>query len=499
MSVFISYARKDRELVDLLARDIARAKYSVWLDQNLTGGQDWWDTVLVQIRECSLFVFVLSPESISSRPCLAEFRYASELGRQILPVMVRDVAVELAPQPIPRAHILDYRRRDADAAVDLINALAIADTPEAPLPTPLPEPPAIPFSYAVVLKAELDAGSLSLEQQQSILRELAPHLDDLEDAGVAQELLRELRRRPDIAESVAREIDQRLRLPPGVGELAPGRKRRRGGRERSPSTVRTDEVAPGSESPPAAVGGAGGVERPRRARVAALVAVLGAALVVGVVGAAIVLRAGGEDLADLDVGSVERKYEEIILDSAFVARDDIPPELCPLGDLVSLASVLDEAVPMSVADANNNAHVELFARTGDPDEFEGIQCSTEEEADGQLDFQVLAGGVGARQLEAALVDEGADEAGRYRNGRIMVLEFRPDEDNDRFCGSYWLNDDINVQFGVSFRGDGCTPEVARMALEAALPRMVRSFSSYEPPPRSGETPPTSAVSTSIPG
>ena len=108
MTVFISYARKDRDLVDVLAHDIERAKHQVWLDHDLTGGQDWWDTILAQIRDCRLFMFVLTPDSIRSKACLAELRYAADLGRPIVPVMVREVAVQLAPQVIARAHIVDY-------------------------------------------------------------------------------------------------------------------------------------------------------------------------------------------------------------------------------------------------------------------------------------------------------------------------------------------------------------------------------------------------------
>ena len=84
MTVFISYARKDRELVHVLASDVARAKQLVWLDRELTGGQDWWDTILGHIRDCELFIFVLTPDSIRSKACLAELGYASDLARPIL-------------------------------------------------------------------------------------------------------------------------------------------------------------------------------------------------------------------------------------------------------------------------------------------------------------------------------------------------------------------------------------------------------------------------------
>ncbi len=50
MRVFVSYARNDREAVDALLQDIRRARHEVWLDEELTGGQAWWETILGTIR-----------------------------------------------------------------------------------------------------------------------------------------------------------------------------------------------------------------------------------------------------------------------------------------------------------------------------------------------------------------------------------------------------------------------------------------------------------------
>jgi hypothetical protein len=83
MAIFVSYARKDRELVDVLVRDVVRAQHQVWLDQDLTGGEGWWNTVLAQIRGRQLFLFVLSADSIRPRACLAELRYVADLARPI--------------------------------------------------------------------------------------------------------------------------------------------------------------------------------------------------------------------------------------------------------------------------------------------------------------------------------------------------------------------------------------------------------------------------------
>ena len=213
MTAFVSYARKDSELVNVLVRDLQRAKRRVWLDQDLTGGQDWWNTVLAQIRACQLFIFVVSADSIRSKACLAELRYASDLSRPIVPVLVSDVAMQLAPELLSRKQLVDYRQRDARAAVDLMNALVLAKT-DTPLPTPLPEPPTLPASYASASREAIDSDSLTFPQQSSILMELKAHVDDAEERDVVRQLLLDLRRRSDITELIAKETDALLASRP---------------------------------------------------------------------------------------------------------------------------------------------------------------------------------------------------------------------------------------------------------------------------------------------
>ena len=69
MTIFISYARRDETVVQALHVDIERSRREVWYDRELEGGQSWWDTILATIRSCDLFLFVLSPDSITSRAC----------------------------------------------------------------------------------------------------------------------------------------------------------------------------------------------------------------------------------------------------------------------------------------------------------------------------------------------------------------------------------------------------------------------------------------------
>ena len=87
-----------------------------------------------------------------------------------------------------------------------MNAVVSAPDP-VPLPAPLPEPPTLPASYASSLRDQIGADSLTLREQGAVLMELKAHLGDAEERGVALDLMRDLRRRSDIAEVVAKDLD----------------------------------------------------------------------------------------------------------------------------------------------------------------------------------------------------------------------------------------------------------------------------------------------------
>ena len=213
MSIFISYARKDRAAAETLRHDLERARSSVWLDDELTGGQAWWETILGQIRSCELFVFALSPDSLRSKACQSELRYAIELKRPLLPVMVRAVSVQLAPAAIADTQIIDYTERTADSAVALITAAA-NHPPTPPLPEQLPAPPPPPLSYMNPYREQIQSNDLSYRDQAQLVLALRGHLQDEDERDTARGLLVDLRRRQDIVESIARDVDELLASVP---------------------------------------------------------------------------------------------------------------------------------------------------------------------------------------------------------------------------------------------------------------------------------------------
>src|SRR5215207_7545193 len=90
--IFISYSRVDRPFTEQLARRLRRVygHEAVWFDEELHGGQAWWEEILAQIANCDIFVYLLSQDSVESDYCQKELAEARRVQKQILPCIIRD-------------------------------------------------------------------------------------------------------------------------------------------------------------------------------------------------------------------------------------------------------------------------------------------------------------------------------------------------------------------------------------------------------------------------
>jgi hypothetical protein len=211
--MFVSYSREDQGLVRRLVEDLEALGHTAWFDEELSGGQVWWDEVLNQIRTCDVFVLAVSPATISSTACKREYGYADALGKPVLPVVVTEgVSTNLLPPVLSKIQLVPYRRPDRGEALRL--ARAVSSLPSArPLPNPLPPPPDVPISYLGQLteKVESPAG-LDFDDQSALLIDLRRGLQDPDTRDDSRTLLERLRKRRDLFAAIAEEIDLIVRL-----------------------------------------------------------------------------------------------------------------------------------------------------------------------------------------------------------------------------------------------------------------------------------------------
>lgn len=95
-SAFISYSRVNKEFATKLAMGLRSAGYPIWFDlMDIPTGARWDDTVEKALRECSIFMIILTPASIASENVKDEIGYAIDHGKRILPVLLENCEVPL--------------------------------------------------------------------------------------------------------------------------------------------------------------------------------------------------------------------------------------------------------------------------------------------------------------------------------------------------------------------------------------------------------------------
>lgn len=213
MMLFLSHASQDRSAIDGLLVVLRRTGHEVWLDDELGGGETWWQAILERIRECDVFVVALSNNALASKPCRAELRYAQALRRPVLPVQIGPVD-SVRVTPLATTQIIDYRNPVADTEIRLVAALQKRQELCGPLPSVLPEEPDVPFAYLMRLATALASPELSHYEQAGLVSELRNKLDeDCGDPAAQRDIVRLLyllRDRPDVTWRTRSDVDALL-------------------------------------------------------------------------------------------------------------------------------------------------------------------------------------------------------------------------------------------------------------------------------------------------
>jgi hypothetical protein len=176
MSLFLSYAHQDLDVVTSLRRDLEDLGQTVWLDESLHGGQIWWDEILRQVRSCNGFILAVSALSLDSEACLAEWEYAVALARPFLPVRIDATEWTAAPDRMRQSQHIDYKPDDADSVKALVRSLgAFAQT--VPLPEVLPPSPPTPLSYHERYAKLFGQATLTFDDQINYFARLTTDVD----------------------------------------------------------------------------------------------------------------------------------------------------------------------------------------------------------------------------------------------------------------------------------------------------------------------------------
>lgn len=90
--VFISYSRKDKAFVQRLHERLREHGQEVWIDwEDIPPTADWWNEIQAGIDGANTFVFVISPDSVTSEVCYRELDHAIRTGKRFVPLLFREV------------------------------------------------------------------------------------------------------------------------------------------------------------------------------------------------------------------------------------------------------------------------------------------------------------------------------------------------------------------------------------------------------------------------
>ena len=137
---FISYSRKDKEFALKFARELKSAGYLVWLDQlDIPTGARWDDAVERALRECEIFLIILTTASISSENVKDEIGYAIDHGKRIVPVLLEECEI---PLRLRRFQYVDFSEMKFGEGIKRAEQLLENFLSDQPIPVPtktLPE------------------------------------------------------------------------------------------------------------------------------------------------------------------------------------------------------------------------------------------------------------------------------------------------------------------------------------------------------------------------
>lgn len=125
-SVFISYARSDRDEAERFVEALRGAKVTGWLDQaDIAAGDSVPSAIRDALKDSSAVIVLLSPRALHNSWVQFEIGAAEALGKKILPIIISGEHLEeQLPDIMKERKWIDARHRpDADVIHELKSEL----------------------------------------------------------------------------------------------------------------------------------------------------------------------------------------------------------------------------------------------------------------------------------------------------------------------------------------------------------------------------------------
>lgn len=124
--VFISYSRKDKEFVQRLDDALRQRDREAWVDwEGIRPTEEFMQAIYSAIEGADTFIFILSPDSVSSVVCGKEIAHAVAQNKRMVPLVARDVNAADVPEALAKLNWIFCRESDdfEKSTASLITAL----------------------------------------------------------------------------------------------------------------------------------------------------------------------------------------------------------------------------------------------------------------------------------------------------------------------------------------------------------------------------------------
>ena len=111
--VFTSYSRKDKDFVRKLSDAFSNQKRDTWIDwKDIPLTAEWQQEILTNIEGAENFLFVISPDSVTSPSCRIEIDHAVANNKRMFPIVRRRVPDDAVPEALGKFQWIDFSDDD---------------------------------------------------------------------------------------------------------------------------------------------------------------------------------------------------------------------------------------------------------------------------------------------------------------------------------------------------------------------------------------------------
>lgn len=122
--VFVSYARRDKQIVDRLAADLRTEGVEIWRDvDEILPGQNWEREITGAVGRAVGLLFVASQHSRKSTWMGEELKLVLARNAPVIPLILDDAGEKNLPEPLKQIQWIDFRVGYDAAFKELLRAL----------------------------------------------------------------------------------------------------------------------------------------------------------------------------------------------------------------------------------------------------------------------------------------------------------------------------------------------------------------------------------------